>query len=87
MKEAGTAHWYSPNVDATNSSGFTGLPGGNRVSNGSFYVLTFFAYFWSSSQYDATDAWGRYLYYYFENVHRSNGVSKTNGFSGRCVKD
>jgi uncharacterized protein (TIGR02145 family) len=28
MKEAGFAHWYSPNTGATNESGFTGLPGG-----------------------------------------------------------
>jgi hypothetical protein len=30
MKETGLAHWKSPNEDATNSSGFTGLPGGYR---------------------------------------------------------
>jgi hypothetical protein len=28
MKDAGTAHWNNPNVGATNSSGFTGLPEG-----------------------------------------------------------
>jgi uncharacterized protein (TIGR02145 family) len=30
MKEAGLNHWSDPNTDATNSSGFTGLPGGYR---------------------------------------------------------
>jgi hypothetical protein len=34
MKETGLAHWKSPNEDATNSSGFTGLPGGIIDGNG-----------------------------------------------------
>jgi uncharacterized protein (TIGR02145 family) len=29
MKETGTTHWLYPNTDATNESGFSGLPGGN----------------------------------------------------------
>ena len=31
-------HWYSPNTGATNSSGWTGLPGGYRYSGGFGYV-------------------------------------------------
>jgi hypothetical protein len=29
MKQVGTTHWFGPNTDATNSSGFT-APGGYR---------------------------------------------------------
>jgi uncharacterized protein (TIGR02145 family) len=32
MKEAGLAHWITPNIGATNESGFAGLPGGFRTT-------------------------------------------------------
>lgn len=36
LKEAGTSHWRSPNAGASNTSGFTGLPGGMRNVDASF---------------------------------------------------
>jgi hypothetical protein len=36
MKETETTHWSSPNNGATNESGFTDLPGGNRFFIGKF---------------------------------------------------
>jgi len=86
MKEAGTAHWLLPNTGATNSSGFTALPGGYRLYNGDFYSLTGNAYFWSSTEYSSTDAWYRNLFCGGANVLRYNDY-KTDGFSARCVKD
>jgi uncharacterized protein (TIGR02145 family) len=57
MKEAGTVHWSSPNTGATNSSGFTGLPGGCRYySNGSFEALGLGGYWWSSSESSGTNS-------------------------------
>jgi uncharacterized protein (TIGR02145 family) len=84
--EAGTGLWYSPNGGATNSSGFSALPGGVRQYEGYFYHLGYYAYYWSSSEYDTSYAWLRYLsfgggtvllYCYFQG----------NGMSSRCVKD
>jgi hypothetical protein len=49
MKDAGTAHW-NPNVGATNSSGFTGLPGGYRDFIGPFYSVGYYGYWWSSTE-------------------------------------
>jgi len=85
MKETGTTHWLSPNTDATNSSGFTALPGGYRWGYGYFGNLTYEAYFWSSSETSSTHAWGRGLYG-GEGVFRNN-FSKTYGSSARCVQD
>jgi uncharacterized protein (TIGR02145 family) len=85
MKEAGTAHWLSPNTGATNSSGFTALPGGRWNYNGFFDWLTIFVDFWSSSPI-AAHAWDRYLGYNGEGVYRFD-YNKTYGFSARCLKN
>lgn len=87
MKEAGTTHWLSPNTGATNSSGFTALPGSYKDIDGSFHHLTYNAYFWSSSPYASSGVWFRYLDYNTECVHRSGDGYKVLGFSIRCVKD
>lgn len=87
MKEAGYDHWASPNLGATNSSGFTGLPGGYRsYSSGSFYNLGYLGFFWSSTEDGASFAWNRMLYYDIDDVGRGN-YYKTYGFSVRCLKD
>ena len=86
MKEAGLTHWASPNTGATNSSGFTALPGGDRDGNGGFYDLAYGAIFWSSSQYDPTIALFRALFFSVESVYRG-GTNKTTGRSSRCVQD
>jgi uncharacterized protein (TIGR02145 family) len=86
MKEAGTNHWNDPNTGATNGSGLTALPGGNRYYYGDFDYLGFYANFWSSSENDASYAWYRYLTYDGGGVGRNNfGVD--NGFSARCLQN
>jgi uncharacterized protein (TIGR02145 family) len=84
--EEGTGLWYSPNTGATNSSGFTGLPGGLRFTDGLFGYLSYSGNWWSSTQYDASNAWNRYLTYSIANVVRYN-YNKAHGFSVRCLKD
>ena len=86
MKESGTTHWNSPNGDASNSSGFTGLPGGYRYFDGTFNDVGNNGYWWSSSEYDTTDSWDRNLNYDDGNANRSIN-SKTDGFSVRCLRD
>ena len=85
MKEAGTTHWYSPNTLATNSSGFTGLPGGYRGNDGTFYDIGNYGVWWSSSENGTTDAWNRYLSYGSGYAGRNYG-NKRSGWSVRCLR-
>jgi uncharacterized protein (TIGR02145 family) len=86
MKEAGFAHWATPNTGGTNDSGFSGLPGGLRFSVGTFVGIGSFGYWWSSTEYNATDAWYRFLYY-VNDVVIKYFYSKGRGFSVRCLRD
>ena len=84
--EVATGLWYSPNTDATNNSGFSGAPGGYRFSNGEYYDIGYFGYWWSSSENGTSDAWDRYLSYFLGDAFSFN-INKRNGFSVRCIKD
>jgi uncharacterized protein (TIGR02145 family) len=87
LKEAGTAHWYSPNLGATNESGFAALPAGYRDYDGrNFRVLNWNSYWWTSSEYASIGAWYRCLGNSNSNICRYNDT-KLFGFSIRCVKD
>ncbi len=85
LKEAGTIHWNPPNTGATNSSGFTGLPGGLRpYNNASFVNIQVKGYFWSSTE-SGSSAWCRKLFSDAAQVIRATNF-KDYGFSVRCVK-
>jgi uncharacterized protein (TIGR02145 family) len=86
MKATGTALWNSPNQDATNSSGFAGLPGGFRNYIGTFNNIGSLGYWWSSSEDYTADAWFRFLNYNYGSAYR-NDASKDYGFSVRCLRD
>jgi len=84
LKETGTTHWQSPNTGATNSSGFTALPGGCRVQIGTFDSVNGGGYWWSSTDNSITNAWNRSIFY--GSVDRVSNY-KHNGFSVRCLRD
>jgi uncharacterized protein (TIGR02145 family) len=69
----------------TNTSGFTGKPGGHRNTDGSFHLVGSRACFWSSSP-SGTNAWRRLLYSGLSGVYRST-LSQALGFSVRCLRD
>jgi uncharacterized protein (TIGR02145 family) len=84
LKETGFTHWNSPNLGATNESGFTAIAGGYRFTNGSFFDWKISANFWSSTEESFGFAWHRGLRYDESIVHRNNN-NKNYGFSVRCI--
>lgn len=84
MKEIGTIHWQAPNAEATNSSGFAGLPGGVRDEDGAFNYIGNYGFWWSSTESNTTGAWNHLLYYYSGNMYRSKYYKRL-GLSVRCL--
>ncbi len=83
---AGTGLWQSPNLAATNNSGFSGLPGGLRLIGGDYDNLGDLGYWWSSSEFFSNTAYFRLLNYNFEYALRDFN-DKRSGFSVRCLQD
>jgi uncharacterized protein (TIGR02145 family) len=89
MKEAGFAHWASPNTGATNASGFTGLPGGERGNSGTWNGNEDgeFGFWWSSTDENGESyAWSRDLHKESESLNDETS-NKRFGLSVRCLKD
>jgi uncharacterized protein (TIGR02145 family) len=85
----GTSTWIViEDLQNTNETGFSALPGGCRVFNGSWGVPGIFytGFWWSATEQDNESAWYRYMDYQYDGIFRYFGP-KTYGFSVRCVKD
>jgi uncharacterized protein (TIGR02145 family) len=89
MKEIGTSHWTSPNAGATNSSGFTALPGGYRESNGIFWEIGKYGFWWPHMwRNDFINNRSLYLGYLSSSLIPSSGLGDIRmGLSIRCIKN
>ena len=90
-KLAGNADLWN-NGDLENNaefgtSGFTALPGGYRISSGSYISMGNGGDFWSSTEGYSFNAWNRILNYGYSGVLRYYSNSKQDGFSVRCLRD
>jgi uncharacterized protein (TIGR02145 family) len=88
MKDTGSAFWQPPNLDATNVTGFTALPGGFRTGGdpSNYFYLSTAGFWWTSRAVTSNSAWTRGIYYdngYFRRLE----ADRLNGFSVRCIKD
>ena len=72
--------------NGSKTSGFAGLPGGYRNTNGNFNAIGANGGWWSSSEDGTSNAWFRDLNNNYGNVNRYTN-NKQNGFSVRCLRD
>ena len=90
LKQVGLNYWGSPNFGATNSSGFTGLPGGGLYTSGS--IITFkninkLGFWWCAPLLSTPAAFARSLGSDSTCSVARFGSIKTYGNSVRCVRD
>ena len=83
--DSGDGLWDTPNVGATNESGFTALPSGQYFIGG-YTAKGAYSYFWSSTIENPGYAYHRRLYKSETSIRDGNGAH-CNGFSIRCLKD
>lgn len=91
-REAGTEHWMAPNEGATNASGFTALPGGERCNTlqgdpVKFVDLTTNGAWWSADE--LRPGVTRVVYTGYDTKYLMNAHASKNfiGLSIRLVKD
>jgi uncharacterized protein (TIGR02145 family) len=78
--------WSSPNSGASNSGGFSILPSGYRMTNGTFYDINNLTLVWSSSENSNSNVIPLNLVYYSPRIYQQI-IDKINGFPIRCLKD
>ncbi len=86
IKGIGTSHWARYNIGATNESGFTALPGGYILQDGTFRNQGSYGYFGTASEVDEEKIWYWKVQYDGRDLYRYD-IPKQTGLSVRCVKD
>jgi uncharacterized protein (TIGR02145 family)/prepilin-type N-terminal cleavage/methylation domain-containing protein len=79
------SHLSNYTLNHDNSSGFSGILAGSRLTTGGFYARLSYAFVWSSVE-SGGNAWIRDLSSDYATVDRTTG-NKAYGFSVRCLKD
>ena len=88
-----TTRWTTPiplykGAGATNESGFSGLPGSYRDSDGTFFnFIGQEGYWWTATEFNTTIAYHYQLGKDFDNAVWGKILNKKRGFSVRCVRD
>jgi len=89
-----TTDWFTYSTIGTigndlsknNKTGFTALPGGYRINDGTFANLGYHAFWWTTTESSSTNAVYRYLHFSSSTLS-VYPAAKNWGRSVRCVKD
>jgi uncharacterized protein (TIGR02145 family) len=74
-------------ISSTDQYGFSALPGGgHNNSGGSFVNAGYSGYWWTATEYNGSNAYGRIMYYSNDYVGEDH-YDKSHGRSVRCVED
>jgi uncharacterized protein (TIGR02145 family) len=87
LKEIGTEHWLTPNTEANNTMNFNAIPGGERLTSGTYVMKGMHAFFWTSTITDDYKTYYRCLNYNNGGIVRDKYDWREYGFSVRCIKD
>jgi uncharacterized protein (TIGR02145 family) len=82
----GSGLWNFPNTNASNISGFSGIPAGGRNIEGAYANQGLNGGWWSSGNYSSENAWALMIGWDTSYSFRFN-YYKSYGFSVRCLKD
>ena len=88
LKETGFIHWDSPNLGATNTSGFTAVAGGLRQENGIFVDIKSYSPYHTSYVSGGSDIVECFLRYDLAELRiGSTNPGVRRGYSIRLIKD
>jgi uncharacterized protein (TIGR02145 family) len=95
LKTVGTTDWLAPNVGASDQSGFSGLPGGWRLNDGTYQAISILGLWWSTTESEGDfppSYTAKALLLVYENgtawnINENYSWLKGDGLSCRCLKD
>jgi uncharacterized protein (TIGR02145 family) len=90
LRESGDAHWMAGTTmnTATNETGFTALPAGDRDEKFGFRNMSLQEAWWSATEHGDTEAWYRLIDFITDYlVQDYMAHTKKDGLSVRCLKD
>jgi uncharacterized protein (TIGR02145 family) len=87
LKEKGNVHWVTPNVAATDETGFSALPGGSRGDTGTFTLIGSLGNLWTATQSDASYSRMRLLSSSNSKLDGNYIAARNNGLTIRCLAD